>query len=217
MILEHAKLGDDSLQDVHAQLMREKEEPTEGFSPIPIYLLFVFCALTFWAGIYFEANSGHFKWYAYSTDFEVVDPSSQVPIDYDSLDWLIPRGERLYNANCATCHQTSGMGSPGVYPPLVDSRWVDGDPDRLIAILLHGLVGPIEVKGNQYNGNMPAFGAHPAFRRDRDLAAVMTYVRNAWGNAYEPILESQVTSLREELGNRGPWDGTEILQVYPLN
>lgn len=216
MTLEQGKLGDRGLQQVHAQLMREKEEPTEGFSPVPIYLLFIFCALTFWAGIYLERYSGHFKWYAYTTEFEDPSDSPPAPVDKTSPDWLLPRGERLFTANCATCHQATGQGAPGVYPPLVESKWVTGSQERLIAILLHGLVGPIEVRGNTYNGNMPAFGAHPSFRTDDDLAAVMSYVRQSWGNQGDLIVGDKVTEVRDQLGSRGPWTADELTANWPM-
>lgn len=216
MTLEQGKLGDRNLQQVHAQLMREKEEPTEGFSPVPMYLLFIFCALTFWAGIYLEKNSAGFVWYAYTTDFTDSLDAPSTPVDKTSPDWLLPRGEKLYNANCATCHQASGEGAVGVYPPLVDSKWVTGSEERLIAILLHGLVGEIEVRGNIYNGNMPAFGQHPSFRTDDDLGAVMSYIRNSWGNGASLILGEKVAEMREELGSRGPWNADELTENWAL-
>ena len=217
MTLEQGLIGDRNLQQVHAQLMREKDEPTEGFSPVPIYLLFIFCALTFWAGIYIEKNSAGFKWYAYSTEFS--DPSDAPPplIDRTTPEWLLPRGERLYSANCATCHQASGAGATGVFPPLVGSPWVTGSEDRLIGILLHGLVGPIEVLGNTYNGNMPAFGSHPSFRSDDDLAAVMSYIRKSWGNDGTLIIGPKVSEVRGQLGDsRSPWTASELTDIWPL-
>ncbi len=216
MTIEQGRLGDRRLQNVHAQLMREKDEPSEGFTPIPIFLLFVFSAAVFWAGLYLERYSGGFRWYAYDPEYEDVAAGSGAPVDYNSPEWLMARGEKLYNANCATCHQTTGMGSPGVYPPLVDSEWATGNRERIIAILLHGLMGPIEVNGNNYNGNMPAFGNHPSFRRDRDLAAVISYVRNAWGNSASLVTGDRVTFVREKLGDRGPWTGDEMLDAYPF-
>lgn len=216
LTLEHGKVGDTRLQSVHAQLIREKEEPTEGFTPIPIFLLFIFSTAIFWGGIYLERYSGDFKWYAYDPDFEAHGGGAEAPVDTNSPEWLMARGEKLFVANCATCHQVSGMGSPGVYPPLVGSPWVTGSENRLVKLVLYGMSGPIEVLGNTYNGNMPAFSAHPSFRRDRDLAAVFTYIRNSWGNTAVPILEAQVTEVRASVGDRAPWTAEELLAQYPL-
>ena len=74
--LEKAAMQDGHMQDVHAQLMREKEEPTEGFSPVPIFLMFAFAALCFWGGVYVVENSGGFHWNAYSPDY---DPNANKP------------------------------------------------------------------------------------------------------------------------------------------
>src|SRR5581483_3749710 len=68
-------------------------------------------------------------------------------------------GRRLYTANCAACHQPTGLGVSGQFPPLAGSEWVGGEPAVLTRILLQGLQGPLLVSGQSYNGNMPAFGA----------------------------------------------------------
>jgi len=216
MTLEKGRLGDEHLQDVHAQLLREKDEPTEGFSPVPIFFLFIFCALVFWGGIYLERYSGEFTAYAFDPEYRDSDTSEAPVIDYTSPEWLISQGERKYNQNCAACHQASGVGVAGVFPPLVDSRWVTGDPERTINIVLYGLQGEIEVKGETYNGVMTPFGNHPSFRNDRDIAAVVSYIRNAWGNSASYVTAEEVTAVRNREGERGSWNGSELLEVYPL-
>ena len=74
--LEKAAMQDEHMQDVHAQLMREKEEPQEGFSPVPIFLMFIFAALCFWGGVYLVEHSGGYRWDAYSPDF---NPHADAP------------------------------------------------------------------------------------------------------------------------------------------
>ena len=214
--METGRLGDSGLQQVHAQLLREKDEPTEGFSPIPIFLLFLFCALVFWGGIYLERNSGMFTAYAFDPDYKEPTLSEAPVVDYTDPDWLFSHGEKRFNQNCATCHQTSGQGAPGVYPPLVDAQWALGSEERIINLVLYGLNGEITVKGNTYNGNMTAFGNHPSFRNDRDIAAVVSYVRNAWGNSASYVTAEQVSAVRAEQGERGPWNASDLASVYPI-
>jgi mono/diheme cytochrome c family protein len=207
--LEKAGYEDEAMKKLHAQLMREKEEPTEGFSPVPIFLLFLFGALMFWGGIYLSNYSGGFQADAFNPNVK-VDMSKDVPQEiFDP----IRRGQTIFRNNCAQCHQASGAGVPGVYPPLAGTPWVVGKEDRLIKILLHGLVGPIEVLGNTYNGAMPAIGS----MRDRDIAAVATFIRQEWGNEASPIEESQVAAVRASVGPRSvEWTAKELLEIHPM-
>lgn len=89
-----------------------------------------------------------------------------------------PDGRQLFAVHCAACHQPSGQGLAGVFPPLDGSEWV-GAPGRVIAnILLHGVSGPLTVKGQSFNGAMPSFSRLD----DAELAAVASYARGAWSN-----------------------------------
>ena len=101
----------------------------------------------------------------------------------------------MYAARCVACHQASGAGLAGVFPPLVASEWVDGKASTLAAILLHGINGPLTVKGNAYNGAMPAFGAQ---LQDAEIAAVLTHIRSQWGNAAEAITADAVAQVRKD-------------------
>ncbi|MGJ3243980.1 MAG: c-type cytochrome [Opitutales bacterium] len=211
--LERGRVGDEHIRQVHAQLMREKEEPTEGFSPTPIFLLFIFSALIFWGGIYLEKNSGQFRWDVYDPDF-TGEVAQIEPPDYNSFEWLYGRGERIYTQQCQQCHQANGMGAPGAYPPLVGSQWVTGSAPRVSKILINGLVGPIEVNGNTYNGNMPAFGN---VLRERDIAAVLTYIRNTWGNEAPAITPDEFAQYLADAGGRtAPWTADDLTAQYPL-
>ena len=112
----------------------------------------------------------------------------------------------MYNI-CKTCHQVDGLGQPPTYPPLADSPYVIGDPDTLIKILLHGMTGPVEVEGVQYDDHMP-----PApVKNDYDIAAVATYVRQAWGNNAGAVKPSDVARLRKaHQGLRSPWTAESL-------
>jgi mono/diheme cytochrome c family protein/glucose/arabinose dehydrogenase len=106
-------------------------------------------------------------------------------------------GKRLYS-NCMSCHQANGRGLPPVYPPLRASEIVLGDPETLVRIVMHGLEGKIEVDGQVYNQVMPA----APLRTDEEIAAVLTYVRSAWGNSASAVDTALVAKVREETKGR---------------
>jgi len=115
-------------------------------------------------------------------------------------------GKRLFS-NCMSCHQANGRGLPPVYPPLRGSPIVHGDPGVLAKILLHGLEGKIEVDGQVYNQVMPA----APLRGDDEIAAVLTYVRNAWGNSASAVDAAFVARIREETkGRNRPFQAKEL-------
>ena len=204
--MEKAAMQDEQIQDVHAQLMREKEEPHEGFSPVPIFLMFVFAALCFWGGVYLVEHSGGYRWDAYSPDF---DPNAGAPKPIEIS--LFDRGAKVYRNQCAQCHQAEGNGVPGVYPPLAGSEWVVGHPQVTARILINGLNGPIVVKGNTYNGNMPAFGPSGLALSEKDIAGVITYVRQEWGNAASDVTEPMIADYSALYAGRStPWQADEL-------
>jgi len=196
---------------VHAQLMREKEEPREGFPPVPIALLFLFSIVIFVCGIYMGKKSAGFRWDVYDPNF---DPASLNVVKVAPPFDPIARGARVYSQQCAQCHQGSGMGLAGVYPPLVGSEWVLDSRATPTAILINGLNGKIIVKGNEYNGNMPAFAE---ILSDRDIGAVLSYIRQEWGNDAGLISEEQVAEARSLYASRAaPWAGDEVKGIPEL-
>lgn len=114
-------------------------------------------------------------------------------------------GAQIFAASCAACHQASGKGLPGVFPPLAGSSWVTDDPATLTQIVLHGMNGEIEVQGTVYKGAMPAFASQLS---DAEMAAVLSYIRGAWGNSGAPIEADAVAAARTRTAGRtGPWSG----------
>ena len=199
-------MQDEHMQDVHAQLMREKEEPQEGFSPVPIFLMFVFAALCFWGGVYLVEHSGGYRWDAYSPDF---DPNAGAPKPVEIA--LFDRGAKVYRNQCAQCHQADGNGVLGVYPPLVASNWVTGHPQVVSRILINGLNGPILVKGSKYNGNMPAFGSSGLALSDKDIAGVITYIRQEWGNSASDVTVATIAEYSDLYAGRSvPWQAADL-------
>lgn len=103
----------------------------------------------------------------------------------------LERGQQLYLQNCFLCHQASGLGSPGVFPPLAKSDFLLADKERSIRIVAEGLSQAITVNGKNYNGMMP-----PVALNDEQTADVLTYVRNAWGNQGGAITVADVKAAR---------------------
>ncbi|NNC90294.1 MAG: cytochrome c [Akkermansiaceae bacterium] len=99
---------------------------------------------------------------------------------------------------CMACHGADGNGVANIAPPLAGSEWVTGPVQNLIRIQLRGLTGPITVKGKEYN--LPAPMVAQAFQTDEQVAAVLTYIRNSWGNKASPVTPEMVKALRGEVG-----------------
>ncbi len=155
--------------------------------------------------VYFDRFSGWF--------------SPQVYAPYRSMDELamyqppaggpdLARGKAVYENICGLCHGNDGMGKPGQAPPFAKSEWALGTPNRMIRIPLAGLAGPVQVVGTQWNLAMPAMGAALP---DDDLAAVLTYIRQSWGNTASAVTPEQVKAVRAEVGNRSqPWTADQL-------
>lgn len=197
----------------HASILREREDPMDGYEPIPLWMVTLFMLIVFWAGMYLSFYSGGFQPDVYNaTQVSWVGGSGEPAGPPDPL----VVGKRLYTANCVACHQTTGQGVAGQFPTLVGSEWVlstggwQGD-NHLVKILLHGLQGPILVKGEPYNNAMPPWKQ----LSDEQISSILTYIRQEWGNAAPPITPEFVASLRTETDARGePWTQAE-LQAIP--
>ena len=125
----------------------------------------------------------------------------------------IEHGAEVYQTVCGLCHQPTGFGVPNVSPPLMESEWVTGEPERLIRIALQGLYGEIEVNGESWNLAMPGQGENAALD-DAMLADVLSYVRNAWGNEASVISTAQVAAVREQTKTRKmPWTADTLMQI----
>ncbi len=119
-------------------------------------------------------------------------------------------GEAVYNATCFACHKANGRGLAGQAPPLADSDWVNGPPDRLVKIALHGIHGPIKVNGREWNLAMPGMGNSPILNDDR-LAALLTYIRREWENYGEAVDSKLVAAVRSQTQGRAtPWSAEEL-------
>ena len=120
------------------------------------------------------------------------------------------QGKELYLVSCGACHQPHGLGQEGLAPPLADSEWVLGPPQRVVRIVLHGLHGPVNVKGRSYQLDMPALGVFD----DDQLAAILTYTRREWGHTVSPVEPELVKRIRAETEKREEaWSEAELLKI----
>lgn len=119
-------------------------------------------------------------------------------------------GAEVY-ATCSACHQANGQGVPGAFPPLAGSEWVNGKGDVPIAIVLHGLQGPLTVKGQKYNGVMAPWGT--TFNDDQ-IAAVVTYIRSNFGNKAPAVTKADVARVRAATkARKGAWSEAELKKL----
>ena len=101
-------------------------------------------------------------------------------------------GGQLFAGTCSVCHQANGAGLPGVFPPLAQSDYLNADPQRSIGVLLRGLSGKVSVNGKDFDSVMPAMNQ----LNDDEVANILTYVLNSWGNKGGRILSSEVKAER---------------------
>ena len=122
---------------------------------------------------------------------------------------LFDYGKQTYAGLCTACHQPTGKGLEGLAPPLADSEWVNGDPERIVKVIMHGLRGPIKVKGVAYSYDMPAAG----FLTDEQIAGVLTYIRREWDHEAAPVPVDLVQKIRAETkGRTDAWTEPELLK-----
>ncbi len=118
-------------------------------------------------------------------------------------------GKQLYAAQCVACHQASGKGLPGVFPPLDGSEWVNGDERVIANLLLHGIDGEMTVAGATYKGSMPGFKQ----LGDAELAALATHVRSQWSNKAAPVKAELFAQERKASARTTPFAGGAELET----
>jgi hypothetical protein len=122
-------------------------------------------------------------------------------------DDQMKRGAAVYARTCIACHQPTGMGLPPVFPPIANAPIVVGNPELPIKFILQGLMGPITVGGTTYNSMMPPV----AGVSDGDIADVLTYVRQSFGNQGNPVSADQVKAVRAATAGRtAMWTTAEL-------
>ena len=189
-----------------APRQRENQDPNESNRPLPWFLVMSLGAMAMWGAFYIVSTpSGENSAYGDQRTVADLRPVVATAGAAPTVD-----GKQLYAAKCAACHQGSGLGVAGVFPPVAASEWVLGDEKILTNILLHGVNGEMIVKGNKYNGAMPAWKS----LSDDELAAVLTYIRSDWGNAAPPIKPETIKSQRElTKGRQEPYNGGSAIKA----
>jgi mono/diheme cytochrome c family protein len=206
-----AGIRDDAVLSEHEKLLGKQPDDKAHYKLLPLLVLFFFSGLIFFSAIYLNRYSGHFASTVYNEN--ALPSTAAAPVA--AID-PVQLGKRLFNQTgaCVTCHQATGLGLPGTYPPLDGSEWANGPANRVISIVLYGLQGPVHVKGNVYSAAaMPAFGATGYGWSDDRIAAVLTYVRQEWSNKSPAITADQVAAIRAQDGNRSSWNEADLLKV----
>lgn len=209
--LDQAAASDESLISAHEKLLGKQPDEKARYKLLPLNLLFIFSGLIFFAGTYLNRYSGLFDPHIFNEN--ALPTHGEVAVV--KVDPLV-LGKKQYDTICVTCHMPTGLGTPGVYPPLAGSEWVTGSEERLIRLVLYGLNGPLKVKGVDYNGAMPVIGKVPnsGFNlSDEKIAAVLTYIRQQWGNTGAPITTEQVAAVHAKEGDRKPYVAEELLKL----
>src|SRR5688572_21538641 len=131
----------------------------------------------------------------------------------DDIKASADRGKMVYMQTCMACHQLTGLGIPGAFPPLAKTEWVTGDTRRLVAIVIKGISGVMTVDGKIYATGLPQPDTtFPQLKDDKNVADVLNYVRTSFGNAAaEPITPAFVAEVRKEFVDRTTqWTEAEL-------
>lgn len=204
-------IGDDQLLAAHEKLLGHQPDEKAHYRLLPLIMLFCFSGLVLFAATYLNRYAGHF-------DASIFD-ETQLPSKGGVVEAPInpvELGSRLFHQGgaCVSCHQATGLGLPGAFPPLAGSEWVNGPQNRVVSIVLYGLQGTVHVKGMTFGAAaMPAFGPSGFNWSNEQIAAVLSFVRQEWGNKSPGISPDTVATIREKDGNRGAWAEADLLKI----
>ena len=199
------------VERLHRAVLREQRDPLEGREPMPWWFVATIVLALFWGGWYLGRYGGEFSTRTHTALGGERQPGiagAAAGAVMAAAANPVQQGERIYLNNCQGCHQQSGRGVPGAFPPVVGSEWVTGRPETLVRILLLGLTGPVQVAGATYDGAMPAW---KDVLKDEEIAAVATYIRTAWGNKGAAVTTASVAGVRKAHASRTtPWTVAEL-------
>ncbi len=196
------------------RLENEKNDPVESSSlkfiniPITLIALLIGFGATYLA---LRTDSTSMSQGDSRTKSPVAANNATPATQENSLAALMEKGKQVYTTTCQSCHQATGIGIPGAFPPLAGSDWVKCPGKRVAAIILHGIQGEITVNGQKYQGVMPTFQDQ---LKPEDIAAVATYVRNSFGINADLVTVEMVNQVKEETKSKTtPWDGEKELNA----
>lgn len=190
--------------DLLQPLFREQPLRPEGAEAPPMWLWMLIFGTLLFGAFYLGAYVGDFSPYPWLQSPQSLAQAEAAPAEPTPVS-----GASVYSSRCANCHQGNGEGVANAFPPLNRARWVENE-GQIIRILLHGMQGPVEVRGATYNGNMPAWGT---ILSDAEIAAVITHVRQQWDNDFSTVTADQVAGVRASTeGRTAPWTAEELDQ-----
>ncbi len=188
----------------------DETEPSIGTAEMPVAFIVILALLIFAGGMFLSSNGGGFNSTVYGQYSSTNELAALAPQDEGNKQFA--QGREVYGRTCVPCHQPSGAGVPGQFPPLVGSEWVQAPKaDRIARIVLDGLQGPIAVKGTDWNNVMVRW---KEVLNDEEIAAVLTYVRNEWGNKADAVKVEDVKAIRAlEKDRNEAWTSAELLKI----
>lgn len=205
--------------DLHDSVKRETSLPQGGEGSVGITVMVIGAVILILGGGHFGSTYGGFGDSIYISGNYVPEPRPSLggdDVEAEQVAWIedwMDDGKKVYN-NCIACHQSSGLGIPGQFPPLVGSEWVDGGTARLGAIMLHGINGPLKVAGQTYNGLMPGWST----LSDDKVAQVITYIRREFGSLPDGddgvVTVEMIKAAREQFSDQsGPYTEGQLLAI----
>lgn len=198
--------GDDrTIEQIHSAAMRERPLPEEGNERGPLWMyVVIICTLAF-GFFYMGRYLGEVSDRAHVLYIQ-PEAAAEEEVEFDP----IAEGQRVYTRVCQACHQANGQGVEGVFPTLAGAEWVVDEPDNVVKIVLNGLQGELVRDDATYNGVMPAFDN----LSDQEIASVVSYIRDSFGNDASEYPEERVTQIRELTSDiSGAYDEAQVLDT----
>ena len=198
--------------DPNPSNLPQELEPTAGSARAPVWLFVLVAMLAFWGMGFLDNHGGGFNaqvYRPYKSPKELEDDQPRSGND------AFRKGQKVFETYCQVCHQSTGLGAPGQFPPLAGSEWVLAkEPGRVIRIVLNGLQGPVTVKDLAFDSaSMIPWRDQLS---DDEIAAVLTFIRSnkEWGNEALPVTAEQVKAVREKTSSRSAqWFVVDLLKV----
>ena len=175
-------------------------EPTAGSARPPVWLFVLVAVLAFWGMGFLDNHGGGFNAQVYRPYKSRKELEEDQP---RSGNDAFRKGQKVFETYCQVCHQSTGLGAPGQFPPLAGSEWVLAkEPGRVIRIVLHGLQGPVKVKDQAFDS--ASMIPWKTDLSDEQIADVLTYIRGnkQWGNDASPVTAEQVKAVRDKTASR---------------
>ncbi|MGA2248110.1 MAG: cytochrome c [Verrucomicrobiota bacterium] len=171
--------------------MDQDVEPTVEKSPAPVWPIVLAMLLAYFGAVYFDLHRGWSDKRVYAPYSSAEDLARFQPQSSEAA--ILAHSRAVYESVCGVCHGSDGLGKPNQFPPLAGSEWVCKDVENLVRVPQLGLAGSIQVSGQTWKLAMPPMGANLS---DEDLAGVLSYIRQSWGNHGATVSADDVKASR---------------------